>query len=210
MAKLVLVRHGESEWNKLGLWQGLKDIDLTQKGIGQAKETGRQLKDIHFDFAYSSPLIRALKTLDEILKVINQTDLKIIKNHAITEKHYGIYAGKNKWQVKEEIGDEEFQKLRRSWDYPTPEGESMKQVYERLIPYFLKEILPKLKIEKNVIITSHGNTLRTLVKYLDKLSEDEIAKLEFGIGEAYVYEIDKEGKVIKKEIRNKNPQAGKQ
>lgn len=210
MSKLVLVRHGESKWNKLGLWQGWTDIDLTAKGTSQAKETGRQLKDIHFDYAYSSPLIRATKTLEEILKVLGQTDLKVIKNHAVTEKHYGIYAGKNKWQVKKEVGEEEFQKLRRSWDYPAPEGESMKQVYERLIPYYEKEILTKLKQGQNVIISSHGNTLRTLVKYLDNLSEKEIAKLEFGIGEAYVYDIDKEGRVVEKEIRNENPLAGKQ
>lgn len=210
MAKLVLVRHGQSEWNEKGLWQGWKDIDLTEKGIEQAKETGRQLKDIHFDYAYTSPLIRAGKTLDEILKVLGQEDLPVTRDHAITEKHYGIYAGKNKWQVKEEVGDEEFQKIRRSWDYQTPKGESMKQVYERLIPYYQTEILPKLKMGKNVIVASHGNTLRTLVKYLDNLTEDEIAKFEFGIGEGYVYEIDKDGKVAGKEVRNKNPLAGKQ
>ena len=210
MAKLVLVRHGQSQWNEKGLWQGWTDIDLTDKGIEQAKETGRQLKDIRFDYAYSSPLIRASKTLDEILKVIGQSDLAVIKDQAMTEKHYGIYAGKNKWQVKEEVGEEEFQKIRRSWDYQTPEGESMKQVYERLIPYYEKEILSKLKEGKNIIIASHGNTLRTLVKYLDNLSEEEVAKFEFGIGEGYVYEIDKTGKVISKDIRNKNPLAGKQ
>ena len=210
MAKLVLVRHGESKWNKLGLWQGWTDIDLTDNGIEQAKAVGREVRNIHFDNAYSSPLVRASKTLEEILKVLGQRDLPVIEDHAITEKHYGIYAGKNKWQVKEEVGEEEFQKLRRGWDYPTPEGESMKQVYERLIPYYEKEILPKLKDGKNIIITSHGNTLRTLIKYLDNLSEEEIAKLEFGIGEAYVYDIDKDGKVVSKEIRNKNPLAGKQ
>lgn len=210
MAKLVLVRHGQSQWNEKGLWQGWKDIDLTEKGIEQAKETGKQLTGIHFDYAYSSPLIRAAKTLDEILKVLGQSDLPVTKDKAIIEKHYGIYAGKNKWQVKEEMGEEEFQKLRRAWDYPTPEGESMKQVYQRFIPYYETEILPKLKQGKNVIIASHGNTLRTLVKYLDNISEDEIAKLEFGIGEAYVYEIDETGKVVNKEIRNKNPLAGKQ
>ena len=210
MAKLVLVRHGQSEWNEKGLWQGWMDIDLTKNGIEQAKETGRQLKDVHFDYAYSSPLMRAFKTLDEILKVLGQTDLPIIKDKAITEKHYGVYAGKNKWQVKEEVGEEEFQKIRRSWDYQTPEGESMKQVYERLIPYYKKEILPKLKEGKNVIVASHGNTLRTLVKFLDNLSEDEVAKFEFGIGEAYVYEINDQGEVISKEIRNKNPLVGKQ
>lgn len=210
MAKLVLVRHGQSQWNEKGLWQGWKDIDLTEKGIEQAKETGRQLKDIHFDYAYSSPLIRASKTLDEILKVLDQSDLPVVKDHALTEKHYGIYAGKNKWEVKDSVGEEEFQKIRRSWDYQTPEGESMKQVYERLIPYYEKEILPKLKEGKNVIIASHGNTLRCLVKLLDNLSNEEVAKFEFGIGEGYVYEIDANGKVSGKDIRNKNPLAGKQ
>lgn len=210
MAKLVLVRHGQSQWNEKGLWQGWKDIDLTEKGIEQARAVGNEVKDIHFDAAYASPLMRAYKTLDEILNAIGQSDLPVTKDQAMIEKHYGIYAGKNKWQVKEEIGEEEFQKLRRAWDYPTPEGESMKQVYERLIPYYEKEILPKLKTGKNVIMASHGNTLRALVKYLDNLSEDEISKLEFGIGEAYVYEIDKDGKVISKDIRNKNPLAGKQ
>ena len=210
MAKLILVRHGQSEWNEKGLWQGWMDIDLTEKGIEQAKETGRQIKDIHLDYAYSSPLMRAFKTLNEILKVVGQDDLKVIKDKALTEKHYGIYAGKNKWQVKEEVGEDEFQRIRRSWDYQTPEGESMKQVYERLIPYYKEEILPKLKEGKNVIVASHGNTLRCLVKFLDNLSEDEVAKFEFGIGEGYVYDIDDEGNVAGKEIRNKNPLAGKQ
>lgn len=210
MAKLVLVRHGESKWNKLGLWQGWTDIDLTENGVKQAQAVGNELKDIHFDYAYSSPLIRASKTLDEVLKVLGQQDLPVVKDKAITEKHYGIYAGKNKWQVKEEVGEEEFQKIRRSWDYPTPEGESMKQVYERLVPYYKKEVLPKLKNGKNVIVSSHGNTLRTLVKYLDNLTEDQVAGLEFGIGEVYVYDIDKNGKVVSKEIRNRNPLAGKQ
>lgn len=210
MAKLVLVRHGESEWNKLGLWQGWTDIDLTEKGLEQAREAGRQIKDIKFNRAYSSPLMRASNTLIEILKVINQTELPITKDQAMTEKHYGIYTGKNKWEVQKEIGDEEFQKLRRAWDYPTPEGESMKQVYERLIPYYEQQILPELRAGKNVIIASHGNTLRTLVKFLENLSEEAVAQLEFGIGEVYVYEIGADGKVGAKEIRNQNPLAGKQ
>jgi 2,3-bisphosphoglycerate-dependent phosphoglycerate mutase len=209
MAKLVLVRHGESKWNELGLWQGWTDIELNDKGVIQAQEAGRTLTDIKFDYAYSSPLVRASKTLDEILQVLEQTNLMVIKDKALTEKHYGIYTGKNKWEVKEKLGEEEFKKLRRAWDYPTPEGESMKQVYERLIPYYEQEILPKLKSGKNVIIASHGNTLRTLVKLLDNLSEDGVAELEFGTGEAYIYDIDENGKVTGKEIRNKNVLAGK-
>jgi 2,3-bisphosphoglycerate-dependent phosphoglycerate mutase len=210
MAKLVLVRHGESEWNKLGLWQGWTDIDLTEKGLGQAREAGRQIKDLKFDLAYSSPLKRARNTLAEILKEIGQAELPVTTDQAMTEKHYGIYTGKNKWQVKEKLGEAEFHKLRRAWDYPTPEGESMKQVYERLIPYYQSRILPELQAGRNVIIASHGNTLRTLVKFLENLSEEQVATLEFGIGEVYVYEIGADGSVGAKEIRNQNPLAGKQ
>lgn len=209
MSYLILVRHGKSEWNELGLWTGWKDIDLHSEGETDAKNMARHIKDIPVHIAHTSKLKRARRTAEIILSELN-LDLELEEYSEMNEKNYGIHTGKNKWQVKEEVGEEEFQKIRRSWNYQTPEGESMKQVYERLIPYYEKEILPKLKEGKNVIIASHGNTLRTLVKYLDNLTEDEVAKFEFGIGEGYVYDIDASGKVSGKEIRNKNPLAGKQ
>jgi 2,3-bisphosphoglycerate-dependent phosphoglycerate mutase len=208
MSKLVLVRHGKSEWNEKGLWTGWRDIPLAQKGIEEAQTTGEQLKDIHFDYAYTSALMRAQQTLAEILRVLSQTP-PITNNQALNERDYGDYTEKNKWDIQKELGEDEFQKIRRSWDYPPPNGESLKMVYERVLPYFESEILPHLKEGKNVIIAAHGNSLRALVKYLENISEDDIANLEIGTGEAYVYDIDANGKVTNKEIRGVNENKGK-
>lgn len=208
MAYLVLVRHGLSEYNKKGLWAGWLDPALAPEGYEQARKAAETLKDINFDYCYSSPLIRSIQTLDEIKKALG-LNLPTIQNEALNERNYGIYAGKNKWQIKEQLGEEEFQKLRRSWDYPVPEGESLKQVYEREIPYYQEEIEPKLKEGKSVLIVSSGNDLRALVKYLENIADEEIGNLEIGTGEAYVYKIEETGKVANKEIRNKNELAGK-
>ena len=208
MAYLVLVRHGLSEYNKKGLWTGWTDIPLAPEGFEQARNTGETLRDIKFDYAYSSDQIRSIQTLEEIEKTIHQ-DIPITQIAAIKERNYGDYTKKNKWQIKEEVGEEEFQKIRRSWDYPPPNGESLKMVYERAVPYFKDEIEPKLEDGKNVIIASSGNALRALVKYLENIPDDKIGDLEIGTGEAYVYQIDESGKTISKEIRGKNPMAGK-
>lgn len=208
MSYLVLVRHGLSDYNKQGLWTGWDNPPLVKEGIEQAQKTGKQLKDIHFNYAYSSDQVRSVQTLEEILKTIGQ-DVPIIQNEQIRERNYGVYTKKNKWDVKKELGSEEFQKLRRSWDYPIPEGESLKQVYEREIPYYQTEIEPKLKEGKNIIIGSSGNALRAIVKYLENIPDDKIASLEIGTGEAYVYKMDENGKMVNKEIRGENPMKGK-
>lgn len=208
MAKLILVRHGKSEWNEKGLWTGWRDIPLAPKGFEEARATGEALKDIQFDRAYTSALIRAQQTLDEILKATRQTP-PITKNAALNERDYGDYTEKNKWDIAKALGEEEFQKIRRSWDYPPPNGESLKMVYERAVPYFESEILPQLKEGNNIIIAAHGNSLRALVKHLENISEEEIANLEIGTGEAYVYDIDSNGKVTSKEIRGENMSKGK-
>lgn len=211
MSYLVLVRHGKSQWNKDGLWTGWKDIPLAPEGYDEAKKTGTELaqKGIRFDIAYTSDLIRAQQTLDEVLKIIGQTDIEIVKDPAIKERNYGDYTEKNKWQLKEQFGEEEFQKIRRSWDYPPPNGESLKMVYERTVPYYQQTIEPQLKEGKNILVAAHGNSLRALVKYLENLSNSDVENLEFGLGEAYVYQIDSEGKIESKEILGKNPEAGK-
>jgi len=201
MAYLVLVRHGESEWNAKGLWTGWTDIGLSDKGREEAKKAGELLKDIHFDFAYTSALIRATQTWEDIRKILGQTDLQTTESKALNERDYGDLNGKNKWEVKQQVGEEEFNRLRRSWDYPPPHGESLKMVYERVLPYYESEILPKLKNGKNVIISAHGNSLRALMKYLDKISDEDIAKLEMPTGGVYVYQINEQGEVINKEIR---------
>lgn len=203
MAYLVLVRHGESEWNAKGLWTGWTDVNLSENGKEEARKAGEVLKDIHPDFAYTSALKRAQQTLEEIQNVIG-TNLTPIADKAFNERDYGDFTGKNKWEVKEQVGEEEFQKLRRSWDYPPANGESLRMVYERVIPYYQTEIEPKLIEGKNVIIAAHGNSLRALIKYLENISDEEIPSLELATGGVYVYQIDKTGKVTSKEIRGSN------
>jgi 2,3-bisphosphoglycerate-dependent phosphoglycerate mutase len=199
MAKLILVRHGESEWNERGLWTGLTDISLTKKGKEQAKLAGEKLKGTRIDLAYVSVLIRAKQTLDEIKNVLGM-DFPTVENAAINERDYGVYTGKNKWEIKKEVGDEQFLKTRRSWDFQIPQGESLKQVYDRTVPYYKTEILPKLKEGKNILIVAHGNSLRALTKYLENISDENISRLEFEIGEVDEYEIDSNGKISSKTI----------
>ena len=208
MAYLVLVRHGLSEWNKIGTWTGWKDPGLAPEGFDDAKRSAESIKDIKFDYAFTSDLLRAKQTLEEILKVLGQ-DVKEIEIPDFKERSYGIFEGKNKWQIKEELGEEEFQNIRRGWEYQPKNGESLKQVNERTWDYYQKEILPKLKADKNVLISGHGNTFRAFLKDLENLTIDQVVNLEFGIGEAYVYKIDENGKIISKEIRAANPNKGK-
>lgn len=204
MSYLVLVRHGRSEYNDKGLWTGFTDIALNNEGRQEAHRTSEAIKDIKFDQAFTSLLIRAQETLEIILKDLGQDSISIEKNFALNERDYGDYTGKNKWQVKEEVGEEVFQKIRRTFDYPIPNGESLKVVYERVVPYYQNTILPLLKEGKNVLISAHGNSLRALVKYLENISDDDIANLEIRTGEAYVYQIDENGKITSKEIRAQN------
>lgn len=222
MSYLVLVRHGLSDYNKRGLWTGWDNPPLNPEGIVEAKKTGEQLADIKFDYAYSSDQIRSVQTIEEIFKATDQPrltpiqsglnrgqNIPITQNSAIRERNYGIYTRKNKWEVQKELGDEEFRKLRRGWDYSIPNGESLKQVYERAIPYYQREIEPKLRESKNIIIASSGNALRALVKYLENISDEEISEVEIGTGEAYVYQIGELGEVVSKEIRGENQNKGK-
>jgi len=202
MAYLVLVRHGESEYNAKGLWAGWHDPNLTPEGEKDAGVAAENLKDIHFDYAYTAPFIRTKKTLEIILQGLNQTDLPIIEANEIRERNYGDFNGKNKWEIKEKLGKEEFLKLRRGWDYPVPNGETLKQVYERAVPYYQANILPQLQTGKNVIVSSSGNALRSLIKFLENISDEAIADVQIAPGEIYVYTIDSEGKVTNKEIRN--------
>lgn len=207
MSYLVLVRHGRSEYNDKGLWTGFTDVALNDEGRSEAHRTSEAVKDIQFDHAFTSLLKRAQETLDIILKDLGEDSIPVEKNLALNERDYGDYTGKNKWEVKEQIGEEEFQKLRRSFDYPVPNGESLKMVYERVVPYYQENILPLLKEGKNVLVAAHGNSLRALVKYLENLSDEEISQLEIRTGEAYVYQIDAEGKITSKEIRAENEKA---
>lgn len=205
MAYLVLVRHGLSTYNEQGLWAGWDDPELTDQGRKEAEKAAAALTDIYFDKAYTSLLKRAKDTLTIILSTLRQSNIPVIKTQELNERNYGIYTAKNKWEIKKQLGDEEFFKLRRGWNYPIPNGETLKQVSERVIPYYVSIILPELKLGKNILIASSGNELRALVKYLDQISDEGIAHFEIGTGEVLVYEIDQTGVVIKKEKRVTNP-----
>ncbi|MDP2585248.1 MAG: 2,3-diphosphoglycerate-dependent phosphoglycerate mutase [Candidatus Levybacteria bacterium] len=199
MANLFLVRHGESEWNEKGLWTGLTDIGLTEKGKEQSKLAGEKLKGFPIDLTFTSVLIRAKQTLDEIKGVLG-IDVPMIENKALNERDYGIYTGKNKWEIKKKVGEEQFQLIRRGWDVPIENGESLKDVYDRVIPNYQTEISPKLKGGKNVLIVAHGNSLRALTKYLENISDEDISNLEIEVGEVDLFEIDQEGNASAKKI----------
>jgi 2,3-bisphosphoglycerate-dependent phosphoglycerate mutase len=199
-ALLVLVRHGESEWNAKNVWTGLTDIGLTQKGKDEAARVGAALKGTTFDAAFSSPLSRARETLAIILATLGQP-LTPTEAKALSERDYGIYTGKNKVEIKSALGEQEFLKLRRGWDYPIPEGESLRAVYERVVPYYQQSIAPLLQAGKNVLIAAHGNSLRALIKYLEHISDEDIARVELATGEVVLYHIDSSGAVVSHEKR---------
>jgi 2,3-bisphosphoglycerate-dependent phosphoglycerate mutase len=209
MASLVLVRHGKSEWNELGLWTGWTDVELHEEGKLDAKKMAQHLLDFEIHHVHTSKLKRAKDTALKILESLGLKNMTLHEHEALNERSYGIYTGKNKWQVKEQVGDKEFQNIRRGWDHLIPEGESLKQVYERAVPYFTQSILPQLRDGKNVLVAAHGNSLRALTKFFCKLSDQEVCDLEFGIGEVHVYDFDKDGKIVNYEIKGINPNKGK-
>lgn len=201
MAYLALVRHGQSEYNVKNLWTGLTDIGLTEQGAKEAESAGEHLRDIHFDIAFTSNLTRARDTWAIIKSQLHEGEIKTISNAALNERNYGDLTGKNKWDIKKEFGEEQFMKWRRSWDTPPPHGESLKDVYDREIPYYKETILPHLAQGQNVIIVAHGNSLRALVKYLEDIPDDEISRLEIPTGEIYLYEFDDKVRIVSKQIR---------
>jgi len=192
MATLVLVRHGQSVWNKENKFTGWVDVDLTDKGIEEAEKAGELLTDYKFDEAYTSVLMRANRTLDIILKKTGQEDIPITKDQALNERMYGDLQGLNKDDTRAKYGEEQVHIWRRSFDVQPPGGESLKDTAERVLPYFEKEIAPKIKGGKKLIIAAHGNSLRALIMSLDKLSPEEILNVEIPTGVPKVYELDEE------------------
>lgn len=191
MAYLALVRHGESEWNALDLWTGWSDCHLTEKGRRQAREIGEKLRAVNWDYVFETDLVRTHETTDEIIRIIKQSPQRI-QSVELKERDYGNFTGLNKNEVENKYGYETFDKWHRGWDFPLPNGETLKDVYDRAVPYFDKEIFPKLKDGKNIIISSHGNTLRALVKYLDNVPEDQfhLELLEIPVGTIMFYKFD--------------------
>lgn len=151
--------------------------------------------------AFTSVLKRAKETLDEIKNVLSQ-NFQIFESPALNERDYGVFTGKNKWEVKEKLGEEEFKKIRRGFTHPVEGGETLKDVYNRVIPYYISHVLTPLREGKNVLICAHGNSLRALIKYLENISDKNIENLEIATGQIYIYQIDQRGNVISKEIKN--------
>ena len=197
---LILIRHGQSEWNALNQFTGWRDPDLTAKGIEEAHNAGRIINNlkINFDLVFTSALIRAQNTAEIILKEINQP-LSTIKNQALNERNYGDLAGLNKDDARKRWGNEQVHIWRRSYDIPPPGGESLKDTGERVLPFFLNEILPHVCEGKNVLVAAHGNSLRSLIKFLDNISDEDIVKLEIPTGAPIHYVINEDGSVKSKQ-----------
>lgn len=217
MKKLVLIRHGESEWNKENRFTGWTDVELSQKGREEARQAGQLLKNqgYSFDKAYTSVLKRANHTLDGVLLELGETDIPVTRSWKLNERHYGALQGLNKAETAAKYGDEQVHEWRRSWDVrpplldsddkrnpvldplykgvpadELPLGESLKDTVCRVVPFFESDIVPEIKAGKNVVVAAHGNSLRALVKFLDHISDDDIAGLDIPTGVPLVYELD--------------------
>ena len=197
---LILVRHGQSEWNAKNLFTGWKDPGLTDQGVSEAKNAGKLIleQNIEFDVMYTSMLTRAQKTGDIILGILNHKEIPIIKNEALNERHYGSLAGLNKDDARKKWGDEQVHIWRRSFDMPPPDGESLKDTADRVLPYFEAEIMPKVVSGSSILIAAHGNSLRALIMKLDSISPEDIVELEIPTGAPIQYEFTPDGIVDKK------------
>jgi 2,3-bisphosphoglycerate-dependent phosphoglycerate mutase len=225
MTKLVLIRHGQSLWNKANLFTGWTDVDLSEQGVAEAKDAGQRLKAAGFDFdvCYTSVLTRAIKTLNLALEEMDRLWLPVYKNWRLNERHYGALQGLNKAETAEKYGDEQVHIWRRSYDTPPPalepgddrhpgadpryakldpadipSAECLKDTVERVLPYWHETIAPAIRDGQRVIIAAHGNSLRGLVKYLDNIGNEDILKLEIPTGVPWIYDLDDDLKPIRR------------
>ncbi len=199
---LVLVRHGQSEWNLKNLFTGWRDPDLTEQGIEEAETAGKLLAelDLNFNVAFTSALSRAQRTCDIILDGIGQPNLETIRDQALNERDYGDLSGLNKDDARKKWGEEQVHIWRRSYDVPPPGGESLKDTGARVWPYYMREILPMVMREQTVLVAAHGNSLRALVMVLDGLGRDEVTKLNLDTGVPMVYTLNADTTVESKTV----------
>lgn len=197
MASLILIRHGQSVWNASNRFTGWTDVDLSDKGVIEAEEAGRQLSDIRIDVVHTSDLIRAQRTAKIVMQQNESSgeDVPTRYDWRLNERHYGALQGLNKAETAEKHGAEQVQIWRRSFDVPPPEGESLEMTAERTIPYFTEEILPDLESGKNVLVSAHGNSLRSIVMHIEGISPDDIVSLEIPTGAPLLYRHDKNGTI---------------
>ena len=190
MSKLVLLRHGQSVWNKENKFTGWVDVDLSEQGVTEAKQAGKLLEDYEFDFVFTSVLKRAQKTAELALASNHSQNYEIFENQALNERHYGSLQGLNKDETREKYGADQVHIWRRSFDVQPPDGESLKDTCERVLPYYKAQILPKLQDNKTILVAAHGNSLRALVKEIEEINNDEIVKVEIPTGVPWVYDFD--------------------
>jgi len=197
---LVLVRHGESEWNKLNLFTGWKDPDLSEKGVAEAHKAGQLLKaqNLRFDIAFTSVLKRAQRTLDIMLEELGQPGLTIRRDQRLNERDYGDLSGLNKDEARQRWGEKQVHIWRRSFDVPPPGGESLKDTAERVLPYYQSQIWPEVAAHRNVLVSAHGNSLRALIMRLENLTGEEIVARELGTGVPIVYRLGADGNVCER------------
>ena len=199
LTTLVLIRHGQSLWNAENKFTGWTDIGLSEKGIKEAEEAGKKLENVPFDVVHTSALIRAQKTAEIIIKNNKKSKkIPVYKDKRLNERHYGSLQGLNKKETAEKYGAEQVHIWRRSFDVPPPDGESLKMNAERTIPYFKENIIQDLKKGKNVLVSAHGNSLRSIVMYIENISKEDVVKLEIetGVPRTYVFEEDSFTRVL--------------
>jgi 2,3-bisphosphoglycerate-dependent phosphoglycerate mutase len=194
---LVLVRHGESEWNKTNLFTGWRDVDITEKGIAEARAAGSALKGqgLRFDVAFTSALVRAQHSLDLMLDELGQRSIPVFKNQALNERDYGELSGLNKDDARKKWGEERVHIWRRSYDVAPPGGESLKDTAARVLPYYIHDMLPRVLRGDNVLVAAHGNSLRALVMVLENLSPQAIVKREIATGTPLIYRLNADSTV---------------
>jgi 2,3-bisphosphoglycerate-dependent phosphoglycerate mutase len=197
---LVLVRHGQSEWNLKNLFTGWRDVDLSEQGIEEARAAGRKLKaqGLRFDVAFTSALIRAQRTLDIMLDELGQRGIPVLKDQALNERDYGDLVGLNKDDARKRWGEEQVHVWRRSYDIAPPGGESLRDTAARVLPYYIQEILPRVLQGKRVLVSAHGNSLRALVMVLDRHTTESILELNLDTGVPMIYRLNADSTVAEK------------
>ena len=196
MKQLVLIRHGESQWNLENRFTGWVNIPLSPKGEQEAREAGEKLRAYRFDHAFTSVLTRAIKTLEIVLDVIGQSGLPVEQDQALNERMYGDLQGLNKAETAKQYGEAQVKLWRRSYDVRPPGGESLKDTAERVLPYYRDRIWPRLAKGETLLVAAHGNSLRALVMHLDQLSREEVLELNIPTGAPLLYELDDEGQAV--------------
>ncbi len=198
--RFIVTRHHESVWNKTGRWTGIKDVGLTEYGKEMAVKMGKFLKGQSIDRVVCSDLIRTHETLNGILKGMEVLEIPIQMSSEFKERDYGDYTGKNKAEMEKIFGKEKYNCVRREWDCEIPNGETLKMVFNRMVPYYQKNIIPDLVSGQNILLVSHGNTIRALIKYIENIPDTQIRFVEMPLGTIIFYEVDEKGLMLSKEL----------